>query len=160
MVANQGSTANRNFPDVAMVADGIYVFANGIGQTIGGTSVAAPLWAGFTALVNEQAAVMGQAPAGFLNPALYTIGEGASYTTSFHDITSGDNTSPDLRNPNGSTSQFHAAPGYDLCTGWGTPNGINLINLLAVDPDRGSPRGLLLSLKVKRLMLVRAPPSA
>ena len=45
-------------------------------RQLGGTSCAAPLWAAFTALVNQQAAASGQAPVGFLNPALYSIGQG------------------------------------------------------------------------------------
>jgi hypothetical protein len=127
MVANQGSTTMRNVPDVALTATNVYVvYGNGTNGTLGGTSCAAPLWAGFTALVNQQAAVAGLAPVGFLNPALYTIGKSADYTTAFHDTTTGDNTWP------GSPNQFPAVPGYDLCTGWGTPNGTNLINLLTV----------------------------
>ena len=82
---------------------------------MGGTSCAAPLWAAFTALVNQQAAAASQPPVGFLNPALYAIGKGANYTTCFHDITTGNNTW------SGSPNLFFAVPGYDLCTGWGTP---------------------------------------
>ena len=67
----------------------------------------------------------GQATVGFLNPALYAIGKGANYATCFHDITTGNNFS------SSSPSKFSAVAGYDLCTGWGTPNGMNLINALA-----------------------------
>ena len=63
---------------------------------------------------------------GFLNPALYFIGNSANNTTAFHDTTLGDNTWP------GSPNLFFAVPGYDLCTGWGTPNGTTLINMLTV----------------------------
>ena len=92
MSANQGSTTMRNVPDVALTADNVYVvYDNGSTGNFGGTSCAAPLWAGFTALVNQQAAAAGQAPVGFLNPALYTIGKGVNYTTAFHDITTGNN---------------------------------------------------------------------
>ena len=62
---------------------------------------------------------------GFLNPALYKIGQGPGYTAAFHDITTGNNFSG--RSP----TRFAAVAGYDLCTGWGTPNGTNLINALA-----------------------------
>lgn len=125
MAANQGSTAMRNVPDVALTADDVYVvYGNGKANIVGGTSVAAPLWAGFTALINQQAATIGLAPVGFMNPALYTICKGANYTNAFHDITTGNSFSSD------SPSSFSAVPGYDLCTGWGTPNGTNLINLL------------------------------
>ena len=66
----------RNVPDVALTADNVYnVSDNGSTQAVGGTSCAAPLWAGFTALANEQAASNSQGRVGFLNPALYTIGK-------------------------------------------------------------------------------------
>ncbi len=127
MVANQGSTISRNVPDVALTANNAYVVFNGNGTSAtnyGGTSFAAPLWAGFTALVNQQAVAAGEATVGFLNPALYALGKSAGYTAVFHDITTGNNFS------SSSPSKFSAVAGYDLCTGWGTPNGTNLINAL------------------------------
>ncbi len=130
MAANGGSTTYRNTPDVALTADNIFVnYGNGSSGTFGGTSCAAPLWAGLTALMNEQAQAGGRAVVGFVNPAIYALGKGSSYTATFHDITSGNNTSAD------SPSLFYAATGYDLCTGWGTPAGQNLINALAGSPD-------------------------
>jgi PKD repeat protein len=127
MTANYGSTSKRNVPDVALTADNIYVVANkGKDNGIfGGTSCAAPLWAAFTALVNQQIASSGSTNwVGFLNPAIYTIGKGSglNYSNCFHDITTGNN---------GTSTQYPAVSGYDLCTGWGTPNGTNLINALA-----------------------------
>jgi Pro-kumamolisin, activation domain len=130
MTTNQGSTTMRNIPDVALTAENIFVLANN-GQSessVGGTSAAAPLWAGFTALVNQQAADLGKPAVGFLNPALYAIGKGPNYAAAFHDITNGDNFSAV------SPADYPAVPGYDLCTGWGTPNGQNFINAL-VSPD-------------------------
>ncbi len=135
MSLNQGSTVFRNIPDVAMVADYIEVvltdvFTNGNPSKpgdvtrLGGTSAAAPLWAGFTALVNQQAESEGKPSVGFLNPALYEIGQGPLYTSCFHDITVGNSTN--ANNP----TQYFAAQGYDLCTGWGTPVGANLIKAL------------------------------
>jgi uncharacterized repeat protein (TIGR01451 family) len=125
MAANQGSTTYRNLPDVAMVGDNVWVIYGG-GQTgdFGGTSCATPLWAAFTALVNEQGSNNLRAPVGFLNPAIYSIGLGASYGMAFHDVTLGNNTN------NVTQSQYFAVPGFDLCTGWGTPMGTSLINLL------------------------------
>jgi hypothetical protein len=130
MSSNQGSTTGRNMPDVAMCATNVLVcYGDGTTSALWGTSCAAPLWAGFTALVNQQAAQFGNASAGFLNPAIYAIGtDTASYATNFHDITAGNNTSS--YNP----TNYFAVAGYDLCTGWGTPNGSNLINALA-PPD-------------------------
>lgn len=126
MASNQGSTTKRNLPDVALTADNVYVVYNTSSTGVfGGTSCAAPLWAGFTALVNQQAAANGQSPVGFINPAIYAIGKGASYTSDFHDITTGNNITSQ------SNGKFSAVTGYDLCTGWGPPNGASLINALA-----------------------------
>lgn len=130
MTANQGSSILRNVPDVSMAADDIWViYGNGRAGSMGGTSAAAPLWAGFTALVNQQAQALGKPTVGFLNPALYAIGKGPNYADTFHDTTTGNN-----GNGAGSTT-FQAVPGYDLCTGWGSPVGQSLINALAGPPD-------------------------
>ncbi|HEX6478627.1 MAG TPA: hypothetical protein VF043_07270, partial [Ktedonobacteraceae bacterium] len=122
--ASKGSTTVRNAPDVSIVADSITVFSNGSWRGFAGTSAAAPLWAGFMALVNEQAAASGRPRVGFANPALWAIGRGGNCPTCFHDITTGNNfnsTNPNL---------YSAVAGYDLCTGWGTPNGQDLIDAL------------------------------
>jgi uncharacterized repeat protein (TIGR03803 family) len=87
------------------------------------------MWAGFTALINQQAAANGRPSVGFINPAVYAIGESSAYDLDFHDITTGNNTNDT------SPAEFFAVPGYDLCTGWGSPTGINLINALATPPD-------------------------
>jgi subtilase family serine protease len=126
VVAKGGLATRRNIPDVAMVADNIFVISsNGQQSYMGGTSCAAPLWAGFMALVNQQAAANGRPAAGFINPAVYTLGAGNSYPSCFHDIITGNNFSPT------SPASFSAMPGYDLCTGWGSPAGVGLINALA-----------------------------
>lgn len=128
MSANGGSTTKRNFPDVAMVADNIFIVADdGQEEASGGTSAAAPLWAGLTALANQQAAAAGLQPVGFLNPALYKIGTSSGYTASFDDIVVGNNTNND-------PAHYLAVPGYDLCTGWGSPSGGSLIIALT-EPD-------------------------
>ena len=112
------SIAYRNGPDVSANANfTFYVCADQTTCTAnlyGGTSFAAPMWAGYLALANQQAVTAGQPTLGFINPALYNIGLGSSYDTDFHDITSGNNGYP-------------ATTGYDLATGWGSPNGSNLI---------------------------------
>jgi len=129
MATNQGSSTMRNIPDVALTGDNVWViYNNGSADTFVGTSCAAPLWAGFTALVNQQAVAGGKPTVGFINPAIYELGRESSYTSNFHDITIGNNTW------GGSPANFYATPGYDLCTGWGTPNGTNLINSL-IKPD-------------------------
>lgn len=133
MTANQGSTTMRNIPDVASVANNIIItWGNDfIGESYdwaeGGTSLAAPVWAGFTAMVNQQAAANGQPPVGFLNPALYAIGKSTNYNSCFNDITTGCNTNSD------SPAKFYATTSYDLCTGWGTIS-TNLLNTLLSPP--------------------------
>jgi subtilase family serine protease len=120
--SNKGSKTLRNVPDVAAEANfDFYVCADqsGCQSGFGGTSFAAPMWAGFMALVNQQAIANGNPPLGFLNPTIYNIGLGSGYGAAFHDITSGSN------------GGFSAVTGYDLVTGWGSPNGAGLINALA-----------------------------
>jgi uncharacterized repeat protein (TIGR01451 family) len=121
MVANNGSSTMRNVPDVAFIAQNVYTVLYGADSPTAGTSCAAPLWAGFAALINQQAAVNNQSSLGFLNPALYALAKSTNYNNCFHDVTTGDNTwalSP---------TNFFAVTGYDLATGWGSPNGTNLI---------------------------------
>jgi subtilase family serine protease len=112
----------RNGPDVSANANfTFYVCADQSGCTAnlyGGTSFAAPMWAGYLALVNQQSVANGNKPVGFINPSLYSIGLSSSYNSNFHDITSGSN-------------GFSGTTGYDLATGWGSPNGSGLINALA-----------------------------
>jgi hypothetical protein len=125
MTTNGGSTSHRNVPDVAMVGNNVSViWNNGHTNTYNGTSCSTPLWAAFAALANQQAANFGQPTVGFLNPAIYGIGLGTNYLSCFHDISTGNNTR------NTSPSRYYATPGYDLCTGWGTPAGQALIDAL------------------------------
>jgi subtilase family serine protease len=121
--ANQASTTVRNLPDVAAEAntDNYTCDQGSCSGDYGGTSFAAPRWAGFLALVNQQAASGGNPSLSFLNPAIYSIGGSPSYNSAFHDITSGNNN-------NGQGQSFNAVVGYDLVTGWGSPNGQNLID--------------------------------
>jgi hypothetical protein len=126
---NQGSAVYRNYPDVAMPADGVFLVSkNGTSVgSVGGTSCASPLWAGFMALANQEAASLNEPVVGFPNPAIYGLGKGpyAAYTNCFHDIVTGSNTNS--QNP----TRFFATSGYDLCTGWGTPRGSNTMAYLA-----------------------------
>lgn len=117
--SNGGSATYRDVPDVAAEANcDNYFCANGGCGTVGGTSLAAPTWAGYMALANQQAAQNGQGRIGFINPEIYPIGISSSYSVNFHDITAGSN------------GAFSAVAGYDLVTGWGSPNGAMLINSL------------------------------
>ncbi|HEX8711774.1 MAG TPA: S53 family serine peptidase [Terracidiphilus sp.] len=116
------SKSYRNAPDVSANANfTFYVCADQTTCTAnlyGGTSFAAPMWAGYMALVNQQSVAGGNGLVGFINPTLYSIGNSGNYPTDFHDITSG-------------SDGYSATTGYDLATGWGSPNGANLINALS-----------------------------
>jgi subtilase family serine protease len=122
---NHGSKTLRNYPDVAADANTnqYSCYDGGCSGGNGGTSYAAPQWAGLTALANQQAVAGGGKTLGFLNPFLYGIGIGSGYDSDFHDITSGSN------------GGYSAVTGYDLVTGWGSPNGANLINALTAAKD-------------------------
>ena len=128
--SNAGSTVLRNVPDVAMEGDfDNYVCSLGVcSGNYAGTSFAAPRWAGFMALVNQQAVEAGNAPQGgigFINPSIYQIGSGSNYSAEFHDVTAGNN---DTENQ---PTWYNAVTGYDLVTGWGSANGQALIDQLA-----------------------------
>ena len=96
--SNRGSTTLRNGPDVSANAN--FTFYTCADQTAclaneyGGTSFAAPMWAGYLALVNQQLVSGGNGPAGFINPTIYAQNVTSSYTTDFHDITSGTSGCP------------------------------------------------------------------
>jgi len=108
----------RGVPDVSGDADpntGYNILVDGESGVFGGTSGVAPLWAGLVARINQQ---MGK-PIGFLNPQIYAQAVEAS---GFHDITQGNN------------GAFSAGPGWDACTGLGTPNGVPLEAALTGTP--------------------------
>jgi kumamolisin len=99
----------RGVPDVSGDADpasGYSIRVDGQTMVIGGTSAVAPLWAGLIALTNAQ----NGKSAGFIQPAIYA----SKGKISFNDITSGNN------------GGFKAGPGWDACTGLGSPIGVKL----------------------------------
>lgn len=134
MSQNLGSTTTRNSPDVAMVAENVDVILNSTHQAVGGTSCAAPLWAGIAALANQRQASAALPPIGFINPAIYAYGKSGMYPFAFHDITVGNS----MPGCTGLPAYFDAYPGYDLCTGWGTPTGWPTI-AWALSPNCVSP---------------------
>jgi subtilase family serine protease len=119
--SNGGSTTLRNYPDVSAEANTnqYSCYDGGCYGGNGGTSYAAPQWAGLTAMANQQSIENGGSTLGFLNPAIYDIGVGTSYDSDFHDIVKGNN------------GKYNAVTGYDLVTGWGSPIGASLIDALA-----------------------------
>jgi kumamolisin len=112
----------RLTPDVAAVADqftGVKIVFDGKQLVGGGTSQAAPLWAGMAAVMNQWLVANGGQLLGDLNPLLYKVAEG-SRLPGFRDVTLGGNAVAD------------AAPGYDLVTGLGTPDVDNLVRNILV----------------------------
>ena len=126
--SNKGSTTLRNGPDVSANAN--FTFYTCADQTTclandyGGTSFAAPMWAAYIALVNQQLATNSQPTIGFLNPTIYSQNVTSSYGADFHDITSG------------TSGSYSAVTGFDLVTGWGSPNA-GLIAALTGPPAPG-----------------------
>jgi kumamolisin len=112
--SNRGSTTLRNGPDVSANANfTFYTCSNQttcLANSYGGTSFAAPMWAGYIALVNQQLAANGQPSIGFINPTIYAQNVTAAYAPDFHDILSG------------TSGSFASTTGFDLVTGWGSPN--------------------------------------
>ena len=114
--ANGGT--GRGVPDVAGNADpvtGYLVVVDGKQQPIGGTSAVAPLWAG---LIARLAQATGKR-LGLLQPMLYAGAAAAAPAPGFNDIVQGNN------------GAYKAGPGWDACTGLGSPNGDALLNLLS-----------------------------
>lgn len=115
---NPSGFAGRGVPDVSGDADpvtGYQTLVDGQSGVVGGTSAVAPLWAALVALMNQQT---GRA-LGYLNPAIYAL---SASSGAFHDITSGNN------------GAYSAGPGWDACTGLGSPNGTNLLRALTSAP--------------------------
>jgi kumamolisin len=121
--AAKTGNAGRGVPDVSGDADpqtGYVVQADGSQFVVGGTSAVAPLWAGLIALFNQMIGT----PVGYLNPNLYASVALAAGT--FNDITSGNN------------GDYSAGPGWDACTGWGSPNGTRILQALTASGTGGS----------------------
>lgn len=128
-VNNQYSNGARQVPDVAADADpltGYSVYYSGrrgcsgsdCWQVVGGTSGAAPLWAGIILLANELSGNHGGKPLGLLNPMLYQLGNSTRASRVFHDVTIGGNL------------YYPATPGWDYSTGLGSPIGAPLVQAL------------------------------
>jgi kumamolisin len=125
-----GSTGGRGVPDVCGDADpatGYNVRIKGDDTFVGGTSAVAPLWAGLIARFGQS---MG-GPVGFLHPKIY---QSAVNFIGFRDITEGDNDSQ------GKHGLYHAGPGWDACTGMGSPKGAALLKALSPPPPPPHPK--------------------
>ncbi|MGA2016517.1 MAG: S53 family peptidase [Opitutaceae bacterium] len=103
---------------------GVLIVDGGASDYASGTSLACPVWAAVAALVNQARAAAGRGPIGLLNPHLYPL----AGTDEFNDITSGTN------------GAYAAGPGYNLCTGLGSPDVGNLVLALSDPPADPSHR--------------------
>ncbi|MBV9719634.1 MAG: S8/S53 family peptidase [Candidatus Eremiobacteraeota bacterium] len=107
----------RGVPDVSADADpdtGYQIRVDGASMVAGGTSAAAPLWAALIALTNQR---LGR-HVGFLNTNLYAVAAKGGTPGPLHDVTTGSN------------GAYAAGPGWDPCTGLGTPDGTRLAEAL------------------------------
>jgi kumamolisin len=112
---NQFSDGKRQNPDISANADGESgwdIFAGGSEQPVGGTSAAAPFWAGITALIDQNLAAKNLRSVGFANPALYVFAQNPAGLPAppYHDVTVGTNL------------YYPATPGWDFATGLGSPD--------------------------------------
>lgn len=134
-VQNQYSNGNREVPDVSADADpttGYAIYCTAAASrcpsdgwiTVGGTSAAAPLWAGSTALINEYLQKQQKSRLGFANPVFYGLQNAQQQFPPFHDITSGNNL------------YYPATANYDEASGWGSPDIYNIARDVA---GGGSP---------------------
>ncbi|HUD46066.1 MAG TPA: S53 family peptidase [Candidatus Baltobacteraceae bacterium] len=118
---NPGDQVGRGVPDVCGDADpatGYQIFYDGQPNIVGGTSAVAPLWAGLLARINQKLGT----PVGYFNPLLYSS---LGNSSSFHDIVKGNN------DTTGQVGGYSAGKGWDACTGWGSPDGANLLQALS-----------------------------
>lgn len=116
--SNSYSNGKRQVPDVSADADpnsGYSIYSQGSWGVVGGTSAAAPLWAGIATLNNSYAAANGKGNLGQANPTLYKIFANTQTYAAYHDITSGTN------------RYYPATSGYDEASGIGTPDAYNLV---------------------------------
>ena len=115
--SRSGGGTGRGVPDVAGDADpqtGYNIRVDGKAMVIGGTSAVAPLWAALACRLSQ---AVGK-PLGLIQTTLYKAAAAGKATTGFHDITSGDN------------GAYTAGPGWDACTGLGSPQGTSLVEVL------------------------------
>ena len=133
---NGGSATMRNVPDVALdaaILTGVDVYSTAAGgwSDFGGTSVSSPLWAAYTARVNQARSEAGLKPLGFANPALYAIGSSFLGFFDFHDVIDGTNGNVALYGNPGYTTGF----GYDDVTGFGSFDGAQMLGDLGAAPS-------------------------
>ncbi len=141
----------RDIPDIAMGANGSLVAAGQEGNLpgffvatqkdtdpaptfniTGGTSIASPMWAGISRLIAQ---AQGVTRLGNINPRLYELGNLQSLNSGLHDITDGNNN-------DGGIAGYSAGPGFDLVTGWGSPD---IAKLVAAFPGASASTTLIIT---------------
>lgn len=127
-----GST-QRTTPDVsynATISGGVLTYLGFLGSSsgwyiFGGTSAGSPQWASIIAIADQARGLKGEGQLGYLNPRLYSVAESGAYSSDFHDITVGNNELV------GTPFGYSAHSGYDIASGWGTPQVANLVSSLS-----------------------------
>ena len=149
---NEGSTTLRNGPDVSANAN--FTFYTCSNQTTclaneyGGTSFAAPMWAAYIALVNQQLVANHQPLIGFINPTIYSQNTTSkTYAADFHDIVTGN------------SGSYSATTGFDLVTGWGSPNAGLIGALIGAPPTQTQTPALAISTSTSSLTISRSAPA-
>jgi subtilase family serine protease len=140
LFCSQGSCTNNTFRD-----------SQGNLNVVGGTSAVAPSLAGVFALLEQQ---LGGQRLGNINPTLYGLANGQSVSSVFHDVTTGNNSSPcqlgTMNCPAGGSIGYNAGVGYDLATGWGSIDVAALASKWSsatpIAPPAGSPSGTAITL--------------
>jgi kumamolisin len=150
VTTNGGSATYRNVPDVSAVGNpetgvAVYSKVNGGWLQVGGTSVGAPIWAGYLSVLNAALNYIGQAQIGFFNPTLYSLGFG--YPTNYlYEVVDGSNGNAGIYG----TPGFSAGIGYDNCTGTGSLWGTGLaFQILTSVTQAGTPPSALTGLAAK-----------
>jgi subtilase family serine protease len=150
VTTNGGSATYRNVPDVSAVGNpetgvAVYSKVNGGWLQVGGTSVGAPIWAGYLSVLNAALNYIGEAQIGFFNPTLYSLGFG--YPTSYlYEVVDGSNGNAGIYG----TPGFSAGIGYDNCTGTGSLWGTGLaFQILTSVTQAGIPPSALTGLGAK-----------
>ncbi len=140
----------RGVPDVsynAAVEHGVLVRLFGNWYLFGGTSAGTPQWAAILGIADQRAGYN----LGFINKALYHIGQAKShYSTSFFDVTSGNNSAPGVPG-------FNAGPGWDPTTGLGSPSTVQLVDYLIQFTSAGDGNAAIAGSKPHALGKPSAP---
>jgi subtilase family serine protease len=127
-----GST-HRTTPDVsynAAISGGVLTYLGFLGSAsgfyiFGGTSAGSPQWASIVAIADQARGLAAKPQLGYLNDTVYALAQSGAYGSDFHDITVGNDQLA------GTPFGYSAGAGYDIASGWGTPDVANLVASLS-----------------------------